>query len=106
MRAPTGRMDPRVRRKLRVQLESLEHPGLSETVLTENVSSLGVRVVTRQPLQPGQTLLLISPAGDLRTPARVVYCQPVGENQFGVGLQFQGPSVRRGKESSPTGGVT
>ncbi len=106
MRAPTGRIDPRVRRKLRVQLESLEHPGLSERTLTENVSSLGVRVLTKRPWQPGQTLLITSPVGDLRTPARVVYCQPVGENQFGVGLQFQGSLVHWGKETGPAGGAS
>jgi hypothetical protein len=104
MRAPTGRMDPRVRRKLRVQLDNLEQPGLSERTLTENVSSLGIRVLTRQAWQPGQTLLITSPVGDLRTPARVVYCQPVGENQFAVGLQFQGPDVHWGKETGPSGG--
>ena len=98
MRAQTGRMEPRIRMKVPVRLESLGNPSLAENTLTENVCSLGIRVVTKRPWQPGETLQITSPVGDLRTPARVVYCQSLRGDQFAVGLQFQGSRIRWGKE--------
>ena len=106
MRAQTGRMEPRIRMKVQVRLESLENPGPTEKTLTENVCSLGIRVVTKRPWQPGETVQVTSPARDLRTPARVVYCRPLRGEQFAVGLQFQGSRIHWGKESGPTGSAT
>jgi hypothetical protein len=40
-----------------------------------------------------ERLMINSLAGDLRTLARVVYCQRLPDGRFGVGLQFQGLSV-------------
>lgn len=37
--------------------------------------------------------MISSLAGDLRTFARVVYCQRLPDGRFGVGLQFQGIAV-------------
>ena len=106
MRMQAGRMAPRIRMKVPVQLESLEKLGLAERTLTENVCPLGIRVVTKRPWQPGETLQITSPVGDLRAPARVIYCQPLRGDQFGVGLQFHGPQVRWAKEAGPTGSAT
>jgi hypothetical protein len=40
-----------------------------------------------------ERLMINSLAGDLRTLARVVYCQRLPDGRFGVGLQFQGLAV-------------
>ena len=85
----TGRLEKRIQMKVPVQLATPEHRGEPERTLTENVSSGGVRVVTGRPRDVDQRLLFVSPAGDLRVPARVVYCQALGGEQFAVGLQFQ-----------------
>ena len=43
--------------------------------------------------------MISSLAGDLRTFARVVYCQRLPDGRFGVGLQFQGIAVAWPKDS-------
>jgi len=45
-------------------------------------------------MNPDESLLVSSAAGDLRVQARVVYCQRLGDGRFGVGLHFQGAEVR------------
>lgn len=96
MHEQNGRMEPRIRVRIPVQLASLDSPGRAETTLTENISPLGIRVLTRRPWQPGERVMVISPVYDLRTPARVVYRQQVDGDQFGMGLQFLGPLLKWG----------
>ncbi|HEX2713793.1 MAG TPA: PilZ domain-containing protein [Candidatus Acidoferrales bacterium] len=102
MRVQNGRMEPRTRLRIPVQLASLDSPGRAETTLTENISPLGIRAVTKRPWQLGESVMVISPVGDLRTPARVVYCQRVNENEFGLGLQFLGPQLKWGGSAGRT----
>jgi hypothetical protein len=71
-----------------VQISSPEDPSATERTTAENVCSLGVRVLTRTAKQPDERLMIDSLAGDLRTLARVVYCQRLTDGLFGVGLQF------------------
>jgi len=59
-----------------------------QEVLTENVSSHGARVVAHKPWKPNEPLDLRSPLGDFRARARVVYCQPLKEDLFALGLQL------------------
>lgn len=71
-----------------VQISSPEDPSLTERTTTENMCSLGVRVLTRKAKHQDERLMIDSLAGDLRTLARVVYCQRLSDGRFGVGLQF------------------
>jgi hypothetical protein len=76
-----------------MQISGLQKPGstdLPEKTTTENVSTNGVRVLTKRALPPQERLLVTSLiGGEEPIPARVVYCQPLSEGVFGVGLQFE-----------------
>jgi hypothetical protein len=63
---------------------------LNERTLTENVSAHGARVLMQLKLQPGQRVLVNSPDEDVRSQARIVYCQRVSERKFAVGLELSG----------------
>ncbi|MBZ5654682.1 MAG: PilZ domain-containing protein [Acidobacteriia bacterium] len=93
MATRTGRVEKRIDREVPMQISGLQKPGstdLSEKTTTENVSAHGVRVLTRRALPPQERLLLTSLVGsDRPIPARVVYCQPLAEGVFGVGLRFE-----------------
>ena len=93
MRSQTRRMERRTQMTLPVQLETLKQPGTTERVVTENVSSVGARLVTKRPRQRKEWLLLTFLRDDLRLPARVVYCQRLADGRFGIGLKFQGVTI-------------
>jgi PilZ domain len=88
-----GRVEKRVHLEMPVQISRVHSLGLTdhiEKTTTENVSSRGVRVLTRRALQPREWLWVTSVVGgEMPKPAQVVYCQPVAGELFGVGLQFQ-----------------
>jgi len=88
-----GRVEKRTHLKMPVQISRGQSPDLAdliENTTTENVSSRGVRVLTRRALQPREWLWVTSVVGgEMPKPAQVVYCQPVAGELFGVGLQFQ-----------------
>jgi hypothetical protein len=84
----SGRLEKRIRLEVPVQISSPEDPSATERTTTENVCSLGVRVLTRMAKQLDERLMINSLAGDLRALARVVYCQRLPDGRFGVGLQF------------------
>lgn len=84
----SGRLEKRIRLEIPVQISRPEDPSTVERTTTENVCTLGVRVLTRAARQLDERLMINSLAGDLRTLARVVYCQRLPDGRFGVGLQF------------------
>ena len=84
-----GRLDKRIRLAVPVEIVSLEDPTASERTTTENVCSLGVRILTQRTMERNERVRINSLNGDLRAPARVVYCQRLPDGRFGVGLQFQ-----------------
>ena len=93
MAVQTGRVEKRIRLEVPVQISRLETPGftdLPEETTTGNVSTHGVRVLTKRALPPQERLLVTSPiCSEEPIRARVVYCQPLAEGVFGVGLQFE-----------------
>jgi hypothetical protein len=93
MATQTGRVEKRIRLEVPMQISRLETPGLTdlpEKTTTGNVSSHGVRVLTKRALPPQERLLVTSPiSSEELIRARVVYCQPLAEGVFGVGLQFE-----------------
>jgi hypothetical protein len=84
-----GRLEKRIQLAVPVEIVSLENPTASERTTTENVCSLGVRILTRQTMEQNARVRIQSLSGDLRAPARVVYCQRLPDGRFGVGLQYQ-----------------
>jgi hypothetical protein len=93
MATEAGRVEKRTHLKMAVQISRGRSPDLAdiiENTTTENVSSRGVRLLTRRALQPREWLWIAPAVGsEMPKPAQVVYCQPVAGELFGVGLQFQ-----------------
>ncbi len=94
MPAKSGRLEKRVQLTVPVQISSIQDPAATERTTTENVCSLGVRILTQRAKEMNERLMIRSLMGDLRTLARVVYCQRLPDGRFGVGLQFQGMTVK------------
>lgn len=97
----TGRIERRIRLAVPVQISSVQDPSAIERAITENVCSIGVRVVSQAAKELNERLSVKFLPGDLRSLARVVYCQRLPDGRFGVGLQFQDETIRR-----PTGSLS
>jgi hypothetical protein len=100
----SGRLEKRVRLVVPVQVSSLQDPAATERTTTENVCSLGIRILTQRARDLNERLMIRSVMGDQRTLGRVVYCQRLPDGRFGVGLQFQGQVVSW-SEGSMAGGA-
>jgi hypothetical protein len=86
-----GRTEKRVTMAIPVCLVVAENLLAAEHATTVNMSPHGARVVTRHRWRPDQQPRLASGAGELRVQATVVYCQPLPDGHFCVGLKFQAP---------------
>ena len=104
MPARSGRLEKRIRLAVPVQISSPLEPAATERTTTENVCSLGIRILTQRARDLNERLMICSLVGDLRTLARVVYCQRLPDGRFGVGLRFQGQPINWSR--SPLGGAT
>jgi hypothetical protein len=100
----SGRLEKRIRLAVPVQISSLLDPAATERTTTENVCSVGIRILTERARDLNERLMIGSLMGDLRTLARVVYCQRLPDGRFGVGLQFQRLAVDWPKPSSARAG--
>lgn len=99
MPARSGRLEKRIRLAVPVEITSFRHPRANERTTTENVCSLGIRVLTLHAREQNERLMIKSPVDNLRALARVVYCQRLPDGQFGIGLQFEGEAVNWPKKS-------
>jgi hypothetical protein len=89
--SPTeGRIEKRLRLSVPLELSKLRDPNGPERTVTENVSSIGARVLSRRAMQPNEHMMVRFLELNLRTQARVIYCQRRPDGQFDLGLQFQG----------------
>ncbi len=86
MQAVARRLEERIPLTVRVDLCSLDVRHRTQEGLTENVSTHGARVVSSNPLRLNERLNLWSLPGDFRARARVVYCEPLGDHSFAIGL--------------------
>lgn len=98
-----GRTEKRIRLSVPLELSKLQYPNDAERAVTENISPIGARVVSRRPMEPDERLMVRFLELSLQTQARVVYCQRLRHGQFGLGLQFQGMSIPRGTRSLSAG---
>ncbi len=95
----SGRLEKRTRLTVPVQISSLQDSTGAEQTTTENVCPSGIRVLTQRARELNGRVWVRSLDGDLRTLARVVYCQELPDGRFGIGLQFQGQAVNWSKGS-------
>lgn len=97
----SGRLEKRIQMAVPVEISTPQDPSATERTSTENVCSLGVRVLTMRPKKLNERLIIRLLPGDLRTLARVVYCQRISDKRFGVGMQFVGIGPKWSDNSIP-----
>jgi PilZ domain len=69
-------------------LSSATQPLTLMLASTENVSSGGMRVQTDRPWEPDTRLLVETSESERSARARVIYCEPLSNTTFAVGLEF------------------
>jgi PilZ domain len=83
-----GRNEKRVPMALSICLVVAEKVLVADQAMTVNVSPHGARILTRRRWQTEEQPRLASSSGELRTQAKIVYCEPLTDGHFCVGLQF------------------
>jgi len=83
-----NRLENRTALRVAVDLASLEIRYPAQQGVTENISLHGARVITGKPWPLNGRLNLRSLVGNLRSRARVVYCEPRPTGDFVLGLQL------------------
>ena len=76
-----GRSEKRIARTVNLEVCLQDEPKLNDSMLTENVSAHGARVLVEQKLQPGQRVLVNSPrraCGHLRGSSTAIACPREG----------------------------
>ena len=97
----SGRLEKRIEVAIPLQISTILDPDAAERTTTENVCSLGMRVLSDHARELNERLMITSLKDNMRRLARVVYCQRLPDGHFAVGLQFQGSALKRDGESSP-----
>ena len=87
----TKRTEERVCTKATALLVARRNTFEMETAFSENVSSHGARVITAKEWQRGELVLFALPGFHFTCAARIAYCYPLGNGEFGTGLEFAGP---------------
>jgi PilZ domain len=88
MSMPTGRSEKRTPTELAVELSHVGKTFVKERVLTENLSSRGLRVVTKSMWPPGARVCVSFAGEEIDERARIVYCQRLANKRFAVGLEL------------------
>jgi hypothetical protein len=83
-----GRIEKRVKMTVPVDLVTAEGQLITERVITVNVSPHGARVLTKRHWQTAERPWLSSLTSYMRLQGSVVYCQPLSNGEFCVGLKF------------------
>jgi len=83
-----GRMEKRVPMAVPVDLVIAEEMLVAERVVTVNVSPHGARVMTKRRWRVREQPWLASLTSYFRLQGSVVYCQPLANGDFCVGLKF------------------
>ena len=86
MPMPTGRSEKRTPIELAVVLCDVSERPFKERTLTENMSSHGLRAVTKRSWPVGDQLQVSFAAQSAPGLARIVYCQRLSKERFAVGL--------------------
>jgi hypothetical protein len=99
----SGRLEKRTRLAIPVKISTLREPSAGERSTTENICSLGIRVLVRHARKLDERLLIKSADGELETGARVVYCERLLDGRFALGLEFHGEVTTWLKKSLSSG---
>ena len=83
-----GRAEPRMSTNTVANLQSVDEPTLSETVVFENISEHGARLITNRRWPAGKRVIVSDSLVSFRTKAEVVYCAPHSLRRFAVGVKF------------------
>ena len=89
MQVESGRLEKRVRLSVPVVISSPKDPSAIERTTTENVCSMGARLVTEHARDLNEQLMICSLVRDERMLARVVYCHRLPNGRFGIGVEFE-----------------
>ena len=89
-RRRVGRSEARAPLSTPLWLTSLRKPGVFEVVPTEDVSRLGMRLVTQNYWEPAETVLVSSPPG-LCVQGSVVYCKKLPSDDYLLGIKLDAP---------------
>jgi hypothetical protein len=93
-----GRVEKRATVKVLVRIVPAENAFISETTTTVNLSRHGARVLTSRRWRPGKQLSLTFLSGEVQRQGRVIYCRPLTDGQFCVGLEFDA-SIKTGEDA-------
>jgi len=88
---PPIRTESRIPEKMLVELYSVEN-ATHEITSTINVSLHGARVLTKAPWVPDQDVSVRSVHGSLYSRAHIVYCKPLPDQSYSIGLQLLQPT--------------
>jgi hypothetical protein len=102
MSLTTGRSEKRTPVDLALVLSSLSERPFKERAFTENVSSHGLRTISKRMWTPGARLLVNFDAGPIPGAARVVYCQRLASKKFAVGSRYRAGCSNRTIDSPKT----
>lgn len=86
---PERRIDARISMSVPVYLVSSTRDHPAEQVVTENVSAGGACVICYQQFEPGERHALSPLSLNMQLDGRVVYCRPLSNKRFCVGLAFE-----------------
>jgi len=62
-------------------------------LLTENISPLGARVISKRSWRPGEGSLITPSTGEFAQVGRVIYCLPRAGDRFCLGIEFPDRAV-------------
>jgi len=88
MQNVSGRIESRTPAQVAVDLSSLDVRTPAQEGVTQNISLHGARIVTTRAWRPQDRLNVRSLRGNLRSRARVVYCEPLAGGSFAIGLEL------------------
>ena len=84
------RSEPRTQLDAVLWLTSLHKPGVFEVVPTENVSRVGVQMVTRKSWEPAELVLVSFPPG-FYLQGLVIYCKKLPSEDYLLGIRLHAP---------------
>jgi hypothetical protein len=88
---PPIRTESRIPEKMLVELYSVEN-ATHEITSTINVSLHGARVLAKAAWAPNQDVSVRSVPGNLYSRAHIVYCKPLPDQSYSIGLQLLQPT--------------
>ncbi len=90
----SGRIERRLPIIVMVRLAQAERVSTDgeEKTYTDNISSHGARVFSKHPWQPGD-VVQVTPLNEDSACGKVVYCQRLPDDRYGMGVKFQGRPV-------------